>query len=411
MTSLPLCDRSPSQVGVLARVLSRPGGRPRSRRSLLLGLSTVVSVLGGGVVGCSGDSANGPAAALDAGQAYWALQFTQHAIIVALHDTVRLTAVPVNAMGAALSRLGRVTYTPADSSVTVDTTGLVTARYVTPELGTQVIAKLQDPRQRLTHTDTVTIQVTRTPGALGSYQLQPAPGDSAKRAIDFTDDFTGNPTQFSWAVRATDAGGDTVCSASGCTIPVYYTSSNPTIADINHTTGLVSAFDTGRVVFRASTLVDGRVEHDSVVFTVGYALNELLVIQNTVNATTGQVSGGPVLFGVPPQLIMGVGAIVTFTNRTFTPIDIVFDHPENVDSSSSYFGTTFLFGDPTGSGNIPAFGGIYSIDQNTPPETIVSIFDPGNYAARSFPVAGSYHLQSQLFPTVKLTLTIRQETF
>ena len=51
-------------------------------------------------------------------------------------------------------------YRPTDSSVTVDSTGLVTARYFTHQ--TMVIASMQDPDELVTNVDTAWIQVDST---------------------------------------------------------------------------------------------------------------------------------------------------------------------------------------------------------------------------------------------------------
>lgn len=379
-------------------------------------LLLLLSALGSGALGCSGDTLNGLSSRFSPTQTYWALQLNQHAVILALtppYDTVQLTAVPVNSAGVPLVGLGAVTYKSTDSALTVDSTGLVTAHFVTQGTPRLLIATLQDVHQRITHTDTVAILVTQTPDTLATFSLQPAPGDSAKRAIDYLDNFIYTQGQYVWAVTAIDAVGDTVCSDALCTIPVYYHSSHPTIATIDHATGIVTNLDTGRVMFTARSLVYGKVKQDSLEFTVGYALNEDVRINYKNNSDP---NFNRLFFSLPSsQLIMGVGATVSFFNATFQPIDIVFDNPATVDTASAYLGG-FPFVSPSGTGNISPFGGSYNVfypcGTCTSLDSGVSLFDPNDYVGRSFPVAGTYHVSSTLSPSLTpFELVIRKETF
>ena len=367
--------------------------------SLVLGLVPLV-----GVLSCSGDTTTG-AGPLSPAQAYWALQLNQHAVNLALtapYDTMRLAAIPRNTVGGALSGLGPVTYTSTDSTVTVDSLGLLTAHYPTSE--TFVVATLQDRRFRVTHADTVVIQVTQTPlAAPDTFSLQPGPGDSAKRALDFHGAGYA-PGSFPWPVHATDATGTTLCDATmGCPLLVFYTSSDPTVATIDRATGVVNTVNPGRVVLTATTWAYGVARRDSVEFTIGYKLSYAIPIALDIQSVAPTVG-----FVAPRTLIVGVGADITFgclanllTPPCDKPVDIVFDHPAAIDTASTVLFNGFIAFPPTGSGNIAAFGGdsIHTI-----PDDLMNVF-----RSRRFPVAGTYRYHSTLFPSETFEILVQKD--
>ncbi|HXC24487.1 MAG TPA: hypothetical protein VNU46_01130 [Gemmatimonadaceae bacterium] len=368
-------------------------------------LSTVAVVAG--TLGCSGDTTGPPPVPVV--QAYWALQLNQHAVNLALtppYDTVQLTAVPINVAGTALSGVGPVTYTPADSTVSVTSAGVVTARYQTTE--TFVVAHLQ--AQGVTLADTVFLQVTPTPppSALATFSMQPARGDSAKRALDF--DVVDYNNGFPWSITAIDKAGDTVCDGHSCAYLVDYRSSNPSVASIDRLSGTVGIAGTGHVVFTATTLAYGKVWRDSVLFVIGYALNQ------TITILPATVNGKSVL-SFQPALIVGVGATITWsnsqasygTNADGSPsasiphgldsIDVVFDDSlAELPAGQSFFGG-FVTVPPMGGGNIPPFGfdsASWALAVNG--EGSVPLYS-SIYQARSFPIAGTYPYHSRLYGT------------
>ena len=295
------------------------------------------------LLGCS-ESMNEPKS-ITGPQLYWALQLDQQAINLALaapYDTIRLTAMPLNASGTPLRGIGVVHYTSADSSVTVDSMGLVTAHFTTAK--TFVVATLQDQMHRVTHVDTAVVQVTETPllsSPLTLFSLQPARGDSAKRAIDVE--------SFSWPITIVDAAGDTLCSVAGCSLQMHYASSNPDVAVIDRSTGFVYTRDTGNVVLTASAMVYGKAFTDSVRFRIGYAIQPLIPME--FRSTAG--SDTALRFNVPPRFVLGVGAVITFDALPLGSVSsgVVFDDPTAFDTASrSDMGS--VLGPPTGSGNI-----------------------------------------------------------
>jgi hypothetical protein len=372
-------------------------GRHQSR-GVVLCRWLVGSGLGWCILSCSGDTV-GPAA-LTPSQAFWALRLNQHAVNLALTaaagqpvNTVQLSATALNAVGATLPGVYTVHYSVVDSSVTVSATGLVTAHYVTtPGQPAPVVASLSV--QRVTLTDTALIQVTQAPppSPLSTFSIQPAQDDSAKRSVDFNQDGA-----FAWPVNATDATGATVCDTTGCPLQVFYSSSNPLVATIDRSTGQVSAIDTGHVVFTATTLAYGQALRDSVVFTIGYKLN--YEIDLTLAVILGVLTLG---FGVAPKkLILGIGAVVTFCNKSSQPVDVIFDHPAIVDTASCTLGSTGHSAPPTGSGNIAAIYGDTS--------KYLQISDTSSCRARRFAVPDTYRYHSSLFPSDTNEIIIQQQ--
>jgi hypothetical protein len=367
--------------------------RSRSvRRGALRRAGVVLS--GGVVLSCSGDT-TAPVTRSPA-QTYWALQLNQYALNLDLthaDSTFQLTAVALNAIGTSLvGNDSTVHFSTSDSSVTVSPTGLVVARFTTAQA--QVYASLT--QQNVTHTDTVLVQVTQTPppSPIRTFSMQPAPGDSAKRAYDFNGG--GYTSAINWPVTATTVAGDTVCNANACPLLVHYTSSNPEIATIDPTAGFVQFVDAGHVVFSATTWAYGMALRDSVAFTVGYRLTYL------IGLTLTNLLGVPTLsFSAPQQLILGVGAIVTFWNQSPQPVDVVFDHPAAVDSASFVsFNGTFP---PTGGGNIASFGG--DTVSYTP---YIPYYNINDFVARRFSVPGTYRYHSSLFPSETNDILVQQ---
>jgi hypothetical protein len=368
-----------------------------SSRSVLRGAlhraGVVLSLLvGGGVVlSCSGDT-TAPATRSPA-QTYWALQVNQNALNLDLthaDSTFQLTAVALNVAGVPLRGVDSVVhYSTSDSSVTVSPTGLVVARFTTTQA--QVYASLT--QQNVTLTDTVLVQVTPMPppSPIRTFSMQPAPGDSAKRAFDV------NPSHLiSWPVKATTVAGDTVCKVNACILLVHYTSSNPEIATIDPTTGSVVFVDTGPVVFSATTWAYGAALRDSVAFTVGYKIS--FTNEITLDALLGVLT---VSFSAPKKLILGVGTVVTFWNRSPQPVDVVFDHAAAVDSAST---KVFFTWPPTGGGNIASFGGdTTSIFPQLP------FFKQINFVSRRFSVPDTIRYHSSLFPSNTNELIIQPQ--
>jgi hypothetical protein len=395
--------------------------RDRDSRHLVRGvlLRSIMCVIGvlGVTISCSGSGDVAGPKLLTPSQTFWAIQLNQHALNLALthpYDTAQLTVVPVNAVGTQLSVVGpaKPKYVAADSTVSVDSTGLVTARFLTQgNPTTNVIVSLQ--LQGVTLTDTVLIQVTPLPASpLATFSMQPAPNDSAKRAVDFNFLYSGNTDgagTFPWPVTATDGTNSTVCNGNSCPVLVYYSSSNPSVATIDRSTGMVSEKDTGHVFFKARTLAYGKVMQDSVAFTIGYSLTPIVL------GSTLMVMGVLTLLttAFPKKLILGVGAVVTFCNVGPYQSGFVFNGPAAPDTASCKINTQLgntTYAAPTGSGDITAIGGAYQVNGPGPKDTVfIAPQDTANCAARRFSVPGTYLYHNTLLPSLVDTIEIRKD--
>ena len=357
-------------------------------RPHVLLLALTLSVVGASLLGCSSDT-TGPAP-LSAGQAYWALWLNYHAVnmaTIAPDDTVRLIATPRNVAGAPLVGLDRPTFQAGDSSVAVDSAGLVTAHFITSGQPTFVIASLT--AQGVTLADTVLIQVTDTipQYPLATFSIHPVPGDSAKRALDY---FQNGHLWFVWPAIATDAEQNVVCNSTMCPLQISYTSSNPQAAAID-SIGRVFANDTGHVVFTASTWAYGRTFRDSVAFIIGYRLK--------LQMSIADAASGIATFQGPRSVILGVGATVTFVCAPpslgfpcTVPVNVVFDDSAVVDTATD----NLLGAPPTGAGNIPTFGADAVNAHN-------------DVRARRFPLAGTYRYHSSVLSSETDTLIIKEQ--
>jgi hypothetical protein len=362
----------------------------RSLRSMpiLLGLLSI------GSMGCGSDT-TGPVP-LTASQAYWGLRLNYHAVNMAIatpHNTMQLVATPFNAEGTSMSGLGSVSFSTVDSAVSVDSTGFVTAKYVTSGSAAHVIALLQ--YQNVTLTDTVAIQVTTTApvAPLATFALQPAA--SYRTTCDLNASGLPLPsleTCGSLVVTATNTAGDTVANAQHSAIIVAYATSDPLTALINQTTRKITAVDTGHVTFVASTWAYGVAMSDSLRYVINWPQYQNMSIVMTVppNGRT------PIPTFQLPSVTIGVGGTVAWLNYSAPRIDIVFDNPAAIDSGCVYRDCSAA--PTTGVGNVPA-----------------SYLDPAStgfgigFAARSFPVAGVYHYHSTLYPSSTGVIYVRED--
>jgi hypothetical protein len=389
----------------------------RSKRSSVGEIVVTLSVLLGGALGCSGDTPTSPPAP-DAAAGYWTLQLPYHAVNLALtapYDTVRLFVVARNVQGEPFASSGTVTYRTTGTAVTVDSTGLVRARVTTAS--TQVIATLQDPQQLVTRADTVTIKVTATapPLPFQTFSLQPLPGDSAKRAVDFLGAGQSTFGQFLWPVQAVNGVGATVCNATACGLLVYHTSSNPAVATVDPFTGVVTTKDSGHVVFTASTLAYGQVLSDSVDFRMGYPIHPAITLLMIFMAGALAAVG----FTSRKVMVVGLGSVVLWsscnlhnnvTSGNTQNFDVIFDQPAAADTASCnavfYNPGYSAVAPPTGSGDIAPFGGDTTGDPRLGGGTNTS---ENNFRCRRFSVPGVYHWHSSLFPSDTFTLIVKQE--
>lgn len=342
------------------------------------------------VLACGGDVA-GPGVTPSA--AYWALQLNQHAVTLALtapYDTIQLSAVPLNVLGQPLAGLGSVHYSTEDSLISVDSTGLVTAKLVTqPSINTTVVASLTDTVQHVTLVDTCFIQVTVTaPSALlDTFYVHPAnPADTVVAL---------SGTLHTLRASATDA------AANSVPFFPYFTSSDSTIAAIDRLTGVILAHRQGQVTLYATTWSYGVAKQDSFLLQVG----PLSAITVQVYPVTATGSRSAVLAFWPQVVTIGAEGVVTWSNPSLTDsADVVFDDPTNVDSA--VYGNVRIRNIGSGEGNIapwvkdtagsnPLSALICTRFFSTPPKcnnALVTGFT--SKRLRKFTVPGTYHYHS-----------------
>jgi hypothetical protein len=348
-----------------------------------------------GVIGCSGDTTE-PAPSGNPSQLYVAMQLNQHAINMAVHDTMRLTAATLTGAGTQLMGAGPVRFITKDSSVTVDSTGLVTAQFAIPQ--TLVYASVTV--HGVTHTDSALIQVTPTaPAPLVGFAIQLPPGQDTNVAVNTAGEVVFPPFGLTFPVlshEATDASGDSI------PLLVYYSSTNPVVAQATFISmggylngklylgdAVLQAFQVGEATISVETWAYGVVKRSSRTFIVGPPhFAKIRMLAETPVASLTQIGTF-----TPSAYTVGVGAVVTWEDDSVdVPIDVVFDDSsavqESIDINSTPYISCLVFNTvcptATGAGNIPPF----QADQNGPGDR-----------ARSFPTAGTYTYHSSLYGT------------
>jgi hypothetical protein len=327
--------------------------------SITIALALIVS-------GCATDAVVESAPRVNDTQMYWALTLDYHAVTlstVAPYDTIRLTATPRTFEGTALTDLPAPTYTSLDlDRATVDPDGLV--HVLQPGLNIPVMASLATGNLR--HADTAFFNVTSlsAPPVLATFSIHPIPPDSAKTAESKS------------IVALAGTADDTEITG----LAVYYTSLDPSFATIGRSTGFLQPVQPGHVTLTATATAYGVTKTDTVRYTLGYPLTQLLTVIPQKNASGQTVNGFS-----PPLLQLGPGGSVLIINETTTPTDLTFDDPTNVAQNDLYCG--FL---PAlcGSGNISAWA------RDTSDASGISAI-----RTRRFPVPGTYTYHSTIFGT------------
>jgi hypothetical protein len=320
-------------------------------------------------------------------QLYWSLRLSDHAINLAVapaYNRIQLQAIPLSAAGTALAGAGPVTYQALDSSVTVDSTGVVTARSVTSSgKFVPVTASLQIGN--VTHADTAFVQVTDTVPQypLVSFSIQP----QSPAGIDSTKSAAGS-ARLTIPLYATDAAGNMLCGVTrfminantgrkiltlSCKLVVAWSSSDPSVATIDNK-GKITPRAPGHVTFTATTNAYGVIMQDTLAFVIGYPTTGSII---HIESMTPAVSLTPVLFFSPATQVIGVGGQMRFANSLPDTIDVVFD------DSTAVLGA---FGSPNG--NIAALTNVTVDGAGVPGSTF-----------RVFPIPGTYTYHSRRYGT------------
>lgn len=339
-----------------------------------------------GLVACSGDS-TGPTPVTPL---FWALRLNQHAVTLALtpsFDTVQLRAAALTITDAPLSTSSKVIYTVNDSSLKVDSAGLVTAKYVTSQPAL-VTARLTVGN--LTLQDQVFVKVTATPpvSPLATFSIQPQTGDSARVGVHLTG-IPPSVTRKYLTVSATDLTGtpltDPTTPATD-TLLIHFTSSDPTVATIDSSTGQIFGLVPGHVTFYAETDLYGVTRRDSLPYVIDNPFYATVVVL----ARTPVASVTPVLYFQPSMVTVNVGAVVAWRNQNTDSIDVVFDDSIQ-ELAACQFAPLFCGArPPTGAGNIALWAKDPTSSNN---------MDRLGLRARQFPATGAYRYHSARYPT------------
>ena len=394
--------------------------------------------------GCGSDTTGPRSPAVT--QTYWALQLNQHAITMAVvppYNTIQLTATAVTATGIPVVGAGRPTYKVSettDTTVKVDSTGAVTARYANePDRGPSfIVASLTV--QGVTLVDSAMIAVTSTAPAapLATFSIQPPPDSLAVYQAGGWIQAVSNNSGF-LPFTAVDRVGNPINKQD---MALYLRSSNSEIAGIGSNSGPArgwAGFFThpfaifgnaqGQVTIYVQTWFYGVSRQDSLSLQVGYNKapgrypTQVLTFRRTpFNSLT------PQLYFWPSNLDIGAGGAVSWVNNdTSLDIDVAFDDSAHVHPDSAlaiaysnggflngFFAPDTITGGPGfQGGNIARFRCLQTSLVPLDTSQIVANNYPGSMCypslggpplasmqeGRTFPIPGTYTYHSRLYGT------------
>lgn len=311
-----------------------------------------------------------PAPPTDATPLYWSLRNDHRAVTlstVAPYDTLRITAVPHDAVGRPLDLEGERTYTSTEPGrVQVSSDGLI--RAVAPGVNVYVISTLAAGNVRHADTTVVNVTASASPPSVAFFSTRPVAPDSARWAVHFDWQTFVPGYDKRLPLRVTDANGAPITG-----VAVRYTSSDPSMVPIGSFTGEIKSKRRGRATFTAEATIFGTKWTDSVDFDFDWPVHAWVIAMD--QAAPGEAPR--VAFDPVTQRISRGGAVM-FINMTESPAGIVFDDPTHVEERTTL--GCVLLPDQGGSGNIAPFGG-------GPPNILL------NCRSRRFPVPGVYPFQ------------------
>lgn len=290
------------------------------------------------MAGCVGDKATAPALR-PADSAIGTVTASPMNAIMAVGDTLRITAVGQTLAGAPLASFDSVLYVLQSITdtlrVTVSPTGLVTA--LSPSgSGNPVQLNVFAFKDGLVRADQAIIQVTQTAIAGAQLSIQPVPPDSAKLAEraskiirptiwnPVTGQSVANPT-LRYTYNATDI------QKMGCYSPNFsgfsnFTSLQLSLSDCGQPVGLNQIFAkarTGTAWVHANVTVYGIPLSDSVQYTLTNSYSGVVII--------GNLGGLSVLNETPDAADIAPGGTVTFVNdfnqTLAASVGFTFDNP------------------------------------------------------------------------------------
>lgn len=354
------------------------------RRAVSIRVAQHLSVwlIGAGLwTGC--DSWRPPAtfeATTDPAKLFMALTLDHRAVnlsTVAPYDTVRLRATPRDGLGEAMTGLPEAAFRSLDTAaVWVTTDGLLQARR--PATGVQVIAEIV-AEGNVRHADTAFVNVIADadPPKLATFSIKPQQPDDAVWAVLprygvvgqlLLEQIAGIRVWPVLTLRALDDNGDPVKG-----LEIEYWSLDPKIAEIDRRSGAVTKVHApGEVGIVARTMAYGAHRADTAYFTVTLPFVHGIQINDW---TDGK------LVMTPSEVMIRPGGYVIWVNFSWTPVDITFDDPTNVEGLAevcAILGGAFCDG-----GDIAPFDGSTN-------ELMDAV------RGRRFPVPGSYRFSSSL---------------
>lgn len=256
-----------------------------------------ITIVLGVTAACGSDRAT--ATSHDPAHLYWSLVASDRAAVMAVGQTLHLSATPRYYSGEAIPDLPAVSFQSQDpGKVSVDSDGTVHALDLTG--GVQVVASLQS--QGITHTDTTMVAVTPAATTIATFSIHPVPPDSAVLP-------TGSLLFINPIIR--DVDGNDVFG-----IPVSIQTSDTVHVSMGF--GLVFTQGAGLVSVIATTNAYGARLKDSVVYRITYPPMGSVTVDSATSA-----------FNPSGVKIAAVGT-VTWFNASLTPASVTFDDPTNV---------------------------------------------------------------------------------
>ncbi len=267
--------------------------------------------------GCGSDGLEAPTQVAP-DQLYWDLQLNHRAALlstVAPYDTLTLIAIARNANGVSIAMPEAPTFT----------SGNVKRAIVTPEGVLRALSAGVEPAWivarltvgNLTHIDSLEVRVVDdvVPPVLTEFSIQPIAPDSAK--------WGGGPfSPFPSTVplRATDASGVPLAD-----LPVYYRSSDTTIATVDRNNGTIIGGRPGSVTLDASTTAFGVAKADALTYRIGWPIFEIINYQPIPTSSGENINGF-----LPATVTIGVGGMVQWGASEM--LDVVFEDPTDLPS-------------------------------------------------------------------------------
>jgi hypothetical protein len=265
---------------------------------------------------------------------FWSLTLNHRAVNLSLtdpYDTVRLIATARNIHGTPFPDAPLATLTSESESVLVFPDGRIKALGTTGAGGIRVIASLT--YRGVTREDTAWVCVTNLPNppVMDTFQFRVPEGDSTYLPLaDFFGISSGRKTLTSWLYTREGPN----AYPTSARLLTHIESSNPNIATLvrqSNGTWRLDAMLPGTVMLYATTMAYGVARRDPIEFTIRGPVLGLIALSTNPK----QISPGTIT-------ISRGGEIIWYTESRTDSVDIVFEHPEQVDEAKSMIGRLLM---------------------------------------------------------------------